>query len=185
MEPEATLSKQTYSHGSEGRVTRGLFFSPWVQSGPCLTGPSGMLALGCIMLACLWGGCKSTSPSQYISPRVEGRVLDAQSRQPIKDVQVRRLAASENYRAEDPPKGGEMIKKAPAVRSAADGTFVMASVRDIAFLQTIGWYSISLSFQHPAYERFVTNYTLAKATNTANGEQLVRTGDILLTPLGR
>jgi hypothetical protein len=138
-----------------------------------------------VMVACLSGGCKSTSPSQYISPRVEGRVLDAQSHQPIKDVQVRRHAADDNYRAEDPPKGAEMIKKAPAVRTAPDGTFVLDSVRDIALLQTIGWYSLNLTFQHPAYERFFTNYTLAKATNTASGEPLVKTGDILLVPLAK
>jgi hypothetical protein len=137
------------------------------------------------MIACLSGGCKSTSPSQYIAPRVEGRVLDAQSHHPIKDVQVRRLAADDNYRAEDPPKGGELIKKAPAVRTVADGTFVMDSVRDFAVLQQIGWFSLSLTFQHPAYERFITNYTLARATNTVSGEPLVRTGDILLTPLAK
>jgi hypothetical protein len=143
------------------------------------------VTLGWVMVACLSGGCKSTSPSQYISPRVEGRVLDSQSHQPIKDVQVRRHAADDNYRAEDPPKGGEMIKKAPAVRTAADGTFVLDSVRDFALLQEIGWYSLSLTFQHPAYERFFTNYTLAKATNTVSGEPLVKTGDILLTPLAK
>jgi hypothetical protein len=144
-----------------------------------------VLTLSWVMVACLSGGCKSTSPSQYISPRVEGRVLDSQSHQPIKDVQVRRHAADDNYRAEDPPKGGEMIKKAPAVRTAADGTFVLDSVRDFALLQEIGWYSLSLTFQHPAYERFFTNYTLARATNTASGEPLVKTGDILLTPLAK
>jgi hypothetical protein len=144
-----------------------------------------VLTLCWVMVACLSSGCKSTSPSQYISPRVEGRVLDAQSHQPIKDVQVRRRAADDNYRAEDPPKGAEMIKKAPPVRTAADGTFVMESLRDIALFQAIGWYSLNLTFQHPAYERFFTNYTLAKATNTASGEPLVRTGDILLTPLAK
>ena len=143
----------------------------------------GAVTLGWVMVACLSGGCKSTSPSQYIAPRVEGRVLDSQSHQPIKDVQVRRLAADDNHRAEDPPKGGELIRKAPAVRTAADGTFVLDSVRDIALLQEIGWYSLSLTFQHPAYERFFTNYTLAKATNTVSGEPLIQTGDILMTPL--
>jgi hypothetical protein len=144
-----------------------------------------ILALGSVTAACLLGGCKSASPSQYISPRVEGRVLDSQSHQPIKDVQVRRLAGDESYRAEDPPKGGERLQKAPAVRTAADGTFVLDSVRDFALLQTLGWYSLNLSFQHPAYERFFTNYTMASATNTVKGEPLVRTGNILLTPLAK
>ena len=143
------------------------------------------VALSLGIVACLSGGCKSSSPSQYVAPRVEGRVLDAQSHQPIKDVQVRRRAADDNYRAEDPPKGAEMIKKAPPVRTAADGTFVMESLRDIALLQTIGSYSLNLTFQHPAYERFFTNYTLARATNTASGEPLVKTGDILLIPLAK
>jgi len=137
------------------------------------------------MVACVAGGCKSASPSQYISPRVEGRVLDAQSYQPIEDVQVRRLGADEDYRADTPLKGGQVIMKAPVIRTAADGTFVMGSVRDIAFLQTIGWFSLSLAFEHPSYERFITNYTLARATNTLRGEPLVKTGDILLMPLAK
>ena len=143
------------------------------------------VTLSWVMVASLSGGCKSMSPSQYIAPRVEGRVLDSQSHQPIKDVRVRRHAADDNYRAEDPPKGAEMIKKAPEVRTAADGTFVMESVRDIALLQEIGWFSLSLTFQHAAYERFNTNYTLARATNTVSGEPLIKTGDILLIPLAK
>jgi hypothetical protein len=144
-----------------------------------------VLTLGWVMIAWLSGGCKSTSPSQYIAPRVEGRVLDSQTHQPIKDVRVRRLAADDNDRAEEPRKGGELLKKAPAVRTAADGTFVLESVRDIALLQEIGWYSLSLTFEHPAYDRFFTNYTLANATYTVTGEPLIKTGDILMTPQTR
>jgi hypothetical protein len=144
-----------------------------------------VLALSWVVVAGLSGGCQSTSPSQYIWPRVEGRVLDSQSHQPIKEVTVSRVGGGDNYPAPNPPKGGEIMMKPPAVRTAADGTFVMDSVRDIAFLQTIGWYSLTLTFQHPAYQRFITNYTLARATNTVSGEPLVKTGDIILVPLAK
>jgi hypothetical protein len=141
--------------------------------------------LAVLILACGLWGCKSYSPSQYIAPRVEGRVLDSQSRQPLKDVRVQRVNPDQSYRIDDPPKGGQMMEKTPAVRTAADGTFVLDSERSLALVRELGWYSVSLSFTHPAYERFTTNYTLAQATNTASGEPLVKTGDIRLIPLAK
>ncbi len=127
-------------------------------------------------------GCKSHSPSQYISPRIEGRVLDSQTRQPLKDVEVRRLTANESYKIDDPPKGGQLMQKNAGVRTAVDGSFVLESERDVALFQTLGWYSVTLLFQHPAYANFSATYTVENATNTAQGEPLVKAGEILLIP---
>jgi hypothetical protein len=138
------------------------------------------LRLSLLIVACALPGCKSHSPSQYISPRVEGRVLDIQTHQPIKDVQVRRITADQSYQIDDPPKGGQLMQKTAGVRSASDGTFVLESERDVALFQTLGWYSVSIAFQHPAYVGFRATYTVTEATNTAQGEPLIKTGDILL-----
>jgi hypothetical protein len=135
------------------------------------------------LFACAAFGCKSYSPSQYVSPRVVGSVLDARTRQPIRDVEVRRARDEEIPRPMDPQKGGQRLKQPPVVRTDKEGSFVLESVRELAFLRKLGWYSVALSLEHPRYEPFSTNYTLANSTNTASGEPLVDAGEILLTPL--
>ena len=139
----------------------------------------------CFLLTLLLAGCQSQSDSQYVSPRVTGRVLDAQTHQPVPDVRVRRVSANESLRELDAPKGGQMMEQAPAARTGADGAFVLDSVTDLSFFRKLGWYSVTLSFEHPHYERFVTTYTLKDATNTTSGEPWVKAKDILLFPLAR
>jgi hypothetical protein len=134
---------------------------------------------------CALAACKSSSPSQYVSPRISGRVLDAQSNQPIRGVQVRRLAPDQNVDVADPPKAGQVMEQSSVIRTGEDGTFVLDSVRNLALFRKRGWYKVSLSFAHAGYEGFVTNYTLASATNTVKGEPLVTTGDIRLRSLSR
>lgn len=134
-------------------------------------------------LAISVGGAGCHSPSQYSSPRVTGRVLDEQTRQPLKNVQVRRV--SDTTPAMAPPKGGEMLTQAPAVFTSADGGFVLKSVRDLAFIQRLQWYSVSVSFAHRGYEQLMVTYPLSSATNTPSGEPVVPTGDVLLKPLAK
>jgi hypothetical protein len=140
---------------------------------------------GCVIAACVLAGCQSTSPSQYSSPRVEGRVLNAQTHQPIDGVTVRRIDPSANVATDQAPKGGQVMQQAPAVRTTRDGAFVLASERNLQLFRRSGWYSVTLSFEHYEFLSFTTNYTLANATNTPSGEPLVKAGDILLAPLSR
>jgi hypothetical protein len=114
-----------------------------------------------------------------VAPEVRGRVLDAESHEPIKDVIVRR-EAEVSSRPMEPSKGGQTMKAQPFVRTVDDGTFVLDSVRDIAFFRTVGLYSVNLSFEHRAYERFTASYNSAHATNSVSGEPVINTGDILL-----
>jgi hypothetical protein len=138
-----------------------------------------------LLVACALPACKSFSPSDYISPRIEGRVLDAQSHQPVADVQVRPLVTDERYRLQEPPKGGAVMQKAPAVITAGDGTFVMDSERGLGLLRTPGWYAVTLTFQRPSYEYFTQTYTIKDSTNTVSGEPLIKAGDILLIPVSK
>ncbi|MCC6823418.1 MAG: hypothetical protein V9H26_26250 [Verrucomicrobiota bacterium] len=137
--------------------------------------------LACVLVALTLVGCKSSSPSQYISPRITGRVVDRQSREPIAGVQVRRVTPRDPN-VDQAIKGGQVIETSPAVRTGSDGGFVLASERDLALFRRLGWYSVSLSFTHPNYHPLSTEFTLANATNTPSGEPLVRTGDIGLQP---
>lgn len=149
------------------------------------TGLKSALHAAVFISICASTACKSSSPSQYVSPRLSGRVLDAQNNQPIKGVQVWRLAPDQNVDVVDPPKAGQVREQSSAVRTGQDGTFVLESVRNLALFRKVGWYTMGVSFARAGYERFVTNYTLANATNTASGEPLVTTGDIRLRPLSK
>src|SRR6476660_6301816 len=66
-----------------------------------------LIGLTFIVLAAT--GCQSAS--QYVSPQIEGRVLDSISRMPIEGVEVRRLSADDTSRSRQSSKGGELIMK--------------------------------------------------------------------------
>ena len=140
------------------------------------------LLLGCAIAAGFLVGCQSTSPSQYISPRVEGRVLDAQTQQPLAGVKVRRVVPASAPAVGQVPKGDATLEQTPAVRSHPDGTFVLASQRDLTLFRHTGWYSVTIAFEHAGYLPLTKEYTLGNATNTPAGEPLVKAGDILLAP---
>ncbi len=133
------------------------------------------LAVAALVIA----ACKSASPSQYTSPRIIGRVVDAQTRQPIRGVQVRRLTPEEPNVAQS-IKGAQVIETSASVRTGSDGAFELTSERNLSLFQRLGWYSVSISLAHPGYERLTTEFTLANATNTPTGEPLVQAGDIPL-----
>jgi len=62
-----------------------------------------------LLLICGVMGCKTSSPSQIVSPRIIGRVVEAQSHQPIKDAKVRRVNEDQDRRSPDVQRGGQMI----------------------------------------------------------------------------
>jgi hypothetical protein len=141
---------------------------------------SARVLVGAVILMFALAGCKSSSPAPYVSPQVTGRVLDEQTQQPIKGVKVRRLLPDQEPNVANNLKGGQVMVKAPAVRTAADGTFELASERRLTPFQRGGWYSVSLAFEHPGYLRRVTHYTLKDAILSPRGEPLVQAGDIPL-----
>jgi len=136
------------------------------------------------ILAGLLAGCKSSSPSQYIAPRITGRVVDAKTQQPIAGVKVHRLTLQDPT-VDQAVKGGQAMQQPTAVRTGQDGSFILDSKKNVALFQRLGWYSVSLVFVHPHYEQLTTEFTLANATNTPTGEPLVRAGDIRLQPKPR
>jgi hypothetical protein len=135
-----------------------------------------------VIAAGVLAGCKSTSPSQYISPRVEGRVLDTQTHQPLEGVKVRRVIPDQSQTVAEVRKGGQIMEQTPAIRSRNDGTFALDSERGLEFLRRSSWISVTITFEQTGYESFTTNYSLVHATNTPSGEPLVKAGDILLVP---
>jgi hypothetical protein len=141
-----------------------------------------ILAIGSGVLLSPWVvGCKSVS--QYVAPRIEGRVVDASSHQPIEGVVVKRLNGDEASATMEPPKGGALMMRDNGVRTSADGAFVLESMKDLAVFRKLTWYSVSVSFEQPAYQRFIGVYTLNMATNHTTGEPIIHAGDVLLTPV--
>jgi len=133
-------------------------------------------------------GCKSRQISPYVSPRVTGRVLAADTRQPLADVRViRQQSTRRSDGTAQPVKGGAALMNAPVVvRTDRDGRFVLDAERVLAPLWGASWFSVDLVFQCPGYQRFQTNYSLLNlSTNSVEGQHALSTGDILLQPAGK
>jgi len=136
-----------------------------------------------LLTAGFGSGCSAHRASQSISPRVEGRVLDSQTRQPVAEVEVRRFEPSQEAPRSDVPRGGEIMQRTSPVLSQPDGSFVLESQRDLAVFRKLHWYSVKITFERAGYERFSATYKPVNATNSAEGEPVVFAGDILLKPV--
>jgi hypothetical protein len=136
------------------------------------------LCLFALVLVITCTACKS--PSQYISPRIEGRVVDETTRQPIPDVYVRR--SSDVPRSRYPVKGAQALSTPAPIATGEDGGFVVGSERALVFLPHSSWASVTLYFNHPGYERLTRTYSQLDSTNAPGGEPLVLAGEIPLRP---
>ena len=130
-------------------------------------------------------GCKSVLVSTYISPRVSGRVLAADNRQPLAGVRVKRVNPSANQDYVDPAKGGQRMESQAGVRTDREGRFVLDAERDLTLIQQQVWFSVTVSFQRDGYLTLRTNFSARVATNAPNGMPVVDAGDILLHPISR
>jgi hypothetical protein len=144
---------------------------------------------GCIfagMLLVGLTGCQSGKFTSYISPQLTGRVLAADTREPLAHASVQRGGANQNFVAFGPPKGGQLLMQPSPAHTDADGRFVLDSKGVLAPFRQPGWVSVSITFSHSGYETFRTNYTGANVTSHAeDGVPVVNTGDVLLQPLGK
>ena len=143
-----------------------------------------LLVLG--LAATLLVGCKSHSLSLTVSPRIVGRVLAADTSQPLADVKIRSGEQAMYVYNPWPPKGGEQQMAKPPVETGQDGRFVLETQRALTPFRGSGWFSVYLSFEHPGYERYLTNYSYMNlGTNTLNGESVLDAGNIRLQPAGK
>ena len=138
--------------------------------------------LSVLLLAGLLIGCDALRLGPYTSPAVTGRVLAADCREPLPNVEVRRGAPNPK-RAALPPKGAELLLEKPAIRTRADGAFAFASERALTVFRPAGWSLVQLSFQRSGYQPFQTNFPPSHAlTNDPSGDPLLDVGVILLKP---
>jgi hypothetical protein len=131
-------------------------------------------------------GCQSGNYNHYTAPEVTGRVLSADTHQPIANVRVFRSGENNNFEPFGPPKGGTLIIQPAPVMTDADGRFLLESKSVFALFRNAGWWTAPVTCQHAGYETFSTNYTASNViSNTPTGAPVVDAGDILLQPAPR
>ena len=128
-------------------------------------------------------GCQSLTVSSYISPRVTGCVLAADTRQPLAEVRVKRVNPNASPDYANAAKGGQKLESIPGTSTDAKGRFVLDAERDLTLLQQQVWYSVMVSFEHEGYQTLRTNFTVSNVTSNApDGTPVVNAGEILLLP---
>ena len=130
-------------------------------------------------------GCQSGEFTRYVSPQISGRVLAADTHQPLAGASVARVT-SQNNESFGPPKGGQVLIQRSGVRTDADGRFVLDAERVIAIFRQPGWWSVPVNFSCAGYQPFQKNYTGTNVTShSSSGAPTVNAGDVLLKPLAR
>jgi hypothetical protein len=146
--------------------------------------PSKFTTLSFLLLAL--SGCQPGEFTHYTSPEVTGRVLAADTRQPLANATVQLGGPGQNFEPSGPPKGGQLLMQTGIAQTDAGGRFVLASKSVLTLFRQPGWWSVPVVFSHSGYESFPTNYTGASVTShTAAGAPVVSAGDVLLKPLGQ
>jgi hypothetical protein len=136
-------------------------------------------------LPLLLAGCQSGGFTRNVSPQVSGRVLAADTHQPLAGVNVARVVP-QNFEAFGPPKGGQVLMQPGGVRTDADGRFLLAGESVFALFPQRGWWSAPVSFSCSGYESLQRNFTGTNVLSQSDdGESTINAGDILLQPLVR
>lgn len=152
----------------------------YIASAASGTTTAARLLFVALALVLFLAGCKGWSLSQCVSPRVTGRVLDSETRQPLAGVEVQRVIPSRpsNFA---PPKGGQQLQNAPrVVLTSTDGSFTLDAVYSVAAFQVFSWGSVDVQFRHSGYAAFTTNFADAVVAPDSGGAPYVNAGEILL-----
>ena len=136
-----------------------------------------------VSLIALHCGCHSFHVQDYVSPRVTGRVLDAETRSPVPNVTVQKVTGDQSAQSGFPPKGGEQMLASGQVHTDKDGLFEMAAEKDVLTFSG-GVYLVRLQFQHSNYETLRTNYSGKHITDAGpKSPPELNAGEILMKRL--
>jgi hypothetical protein len=136
---------------------------------------------GC--LVAMVAGCSSTDGlhNAYVSPRIEGHVIDADTKLPIERVLVLRQRRSLDAGLDEYVTAGEIQQREHTIYTNADGEFDMPSRTDLEMGSDRTWSAVTLKFIHPGYHMYSTNYV--NHGGFVEGEPLLQAGDIELRPV--
>ena len=137
-----------------------------------------------MLLAVVLTGCQPGQFSYYISPQVTGRVIAADTCQPLADVKVQRVVPYQSTDSPSPPKGGQiMMQRTHTTWTDGNGGFVLASESIITPFRRLNWSRVTVTFECSGYENFRTNFNAANFKDRSpEGEPLVPAGEVLLKP---
>jgi hypothetical protein len=138
-----------------------------------------VLSIAAFLALLLALGCKSRPLGPYVSPRISGQVLDADTQQPLAGVKVTR-GPSKTGTTGSSPKGGELLMRKTPVQTDDEGRFVLASERVLSIVRGANWNLISLSFDRAGCAHFQTNFPAGAASNSDGGEPRLDVGRIML-----
>lgn len=141
---------------------------------------------GLFVLLLALSGCHSVVFSDYTTPAILGRVLAADTRQPLAGVKVIRVQPGQSAFAGNSAKGAELMQQPRPEITGADGGFVLTGREYFSVFNWSSRWSGWVAFSAAGYAAFQTNYTTADiVSNSSPGTPLVQAGDILLQPLAR
>ncbi len=127
----------------------------------------------------LVAGCKSHPLGPYVSPRLQGQVIDSENGSPLEGVKVSRGQPAFNAIGGQ-PKGGQLLMVKAPVETGPDGTFILSSERVLSIIRGSGWNEVRLTFVKAGYYRMQTNIPTAQATNSESGEPILTVGSVRL-----
>jgi hypothetical protein len=151
---------------------------------PVTTPPVGGLYFAGLLLGLLvLAGCDSFGPSTCATPQVAGRVLAADTHQPLASVKVIRVLPGQSAATSASACGALRLQQGRPVTTGADGGFVVPGQEYVTLFRHASWWSVRLAFQTPGYVLYQTNFSTANITNLPDaGGPTVNAGDILLAP---
>jgi hypothetical protein len=81
------------------------------------------------LLLVVLSGCQSGKFTHYTSPEVTGRVLAADTRQPLADATVQRAESGQNFEPFGAPKDGQLLMQTGDAQTDLFQRFLAAAVR--------------------------------------------------------
>lgn len=129
------------------------------------------------------GGCSTGDGlhSAYVSPQIEGRVIDSETQMPIDRVVIIRNPQATKAGMDDYISAGEIQYPQHSIYTKKDGEFKVPSKKNLEVGSDKTWNSVTLKFLHAAYQMYSTNFVHGGAD--VDGESVLLTGDIQLDPL--
>ena len=138
------------------------------------------------MLALVGGltGCGSVGIFHAVTPTVSGRVLAADTRQPLAGVQIIRVLPGQGVSGSRPAKGAELLQAGRPIYTDAAGNFILPGKTALTWWHPAGAGAVRLAWFAPGYVTGQTNLIPPK-TGVSSVVTEISTGDILLAPVHR
>lgn len=135
-----------------------------------------------LVLAGLFTGCGSVGVFHAVTPAVSGRVLAADSRQPLAGVQIIRVLPGQGVAGSQPAKGAERLQSGRPIYTDAAGNFILSGKTALIWWRPSGAGAVRLAFLAPGYVTGQTNLIPPK-TGVSPSAPNISAGDIWLKPV--